>query len=147
MKQSFKNPVGDVESSLCKTWRRGIFTANRKPAFLLPVLGLVTQHSLQWRTKGVARRLYGCSRCRMTVRKQDLYEYLPPRSEDWRIHWLHSTYMRTAWNETTKWEHNHRFDRLRAVFNWLSKNKTKANTPTNHNGNKELHEPITIPSK
>ena len=26
------------------------------------------------------------------------------------------------------------------------KTKTKAITPTNHNGNKQLHEPITIPS-
>ena len=26
------------------------------------------------------------------------------------------------------------------------KTKTRAITPTNHNGNKELHEPITIPS-
>ena len=35
---------------------------------------------------------------------------------------------------------------FRAVFKGLSKNKTKATTPTNHNTNKQRHEPITVPS-
>ena len=34
----------------------------------------------------------------------------------------------------------------RAVFNDYLKTKTKAITPTNHNRNKQLHEPITIPN-